>query len=54
MIALPDNLAAMRNHAADARIGAGGEASLPCEGEGELHVLGVLGGEGGHGGNKFQ
>ena len=54
MVALPDDLAAVHNHAADARIGAGGEASLPCEGEGELHVGGVLEGEGGHGGNKFQ
>lgn len=54
MVALPDDLAAVRDNAADARVRAGGKASLPCEGEGELHVLGVLGGEGGHGGNKFQ
>ena len=54
MVALSDNLAAVRDDAAYARVGTGGEASLPCEGEGELHVGGVLGGEGGHGGNKFQ
>ena len=54
MVALPDDLAAVRDNAADARVGAGGKASLPSKGKGELHVCGVLGGEGGHGGNKFQ
>ena len=50
MLALPDDLAAVRDDAADARVGAGGKASLPCEGEGELHVLGVLVSERRHGG----
>ena len=45
---LADNLPALRNHAADARIGRSGKTTLPGKGNGLLHQ-GVVGmGELGH------